>query len=303
MTSHEVVRRRLLLTGAVSTAVVGAGAVGVWSGVVPGRSRVREALGVGQVRADVPDAGAGQPVFATFFSRARDREVGWGFAVPPGQEVVGLPVVIVLHGRGDDARAAFDHLGVHEFLAQHVAGGGAPFGVASVDGGSTYYHPRADGDDALTMIGSELLPLLAEVGFDTSRLGAAGWSMGGFGALLLAREAGAGRFAAPGHLLAAAASSPALFASAGATSPGSFDDAADFQRWGALAGDPGVRGVALTVSCGVDDPFREQTQRYREACAPTPEGGIADGAHDMDYWRSVLPAQLAFLGSHLYAGQ
>ena len=117
------------------------------------------------------------------------------------------------------------------------------------------------------MLEDELLPRLADRGFDTRRIGVMGYSMGGFGALLIAREASHGRFGRPGQVVAAAASSPALFASA--TSAGSFDDAEDYQRWGALATRPDVNGVALSVSCGLADPFCAQTKRYRarSSCA------------------------------------
>ena len=289
-------RRALLATGA-GALVAGGAAVALE--VRPVRSRIRSTLGIGQVAEPVPSAGAGDPVFATFASAARGRDVAWGWATPPGVAPGGLPVLLVLHGRGDDARAAFTRLGVHQFLAAHVAGGGSPLAVVSVDGGSTYWHPRANGDDPLAMLRGELFPRLLDTGFDLSRWAVAGWSMGGFGALLLAREVTAGRFPASGELVAAAAGSPALFASAGATSAGSFDDAADWREFGDLVPDPATGPVALSVSCGVDDPFREQTEAYRAACDPAPAGGIGDGAHTTGYWRSLVPGWLRFVDARL----
>ncbi|MCE0534618.1 esterase family protein [Kineosporia rhizophila] len=243
----------------------------------------------------LPGVGGAEPKFKTFDSSARGKPVTYGWATPPDHEPDGLPVVLVLHGRGDDAHSAFDSLAAHEFLAQHVANGGAPVGIASVDGGETYWHPRADGDDPLAMISGELLPRLGEIGFDTGRLSLLGYSMGGFGALMLAREASNGRFGAPGQLVAAAASSPALFARASVTSAGSFDDAEDFERWGDLAADPDVGDLPLSVSCGADDPFRAETERYCKACDPAPAGSLGEGGHDHGYWRSLLPDQLVFL--------
>jgi S-formylglutathione hydrolase FrmB len=149
------------------------------------------------------------------------------------------------------------------------------------------------------MLSGELLPRLADTGFDLTRWAVAGWSMGGFGALLLARESTAGRFRAPGRLVAAAAGSPALFASAAATSAGSFDDAADWREFGDLVTAPGTGDVALSVSCGVDDPFRERTEAYRAACDPVPEGGIGDGDHSPGYWRSLVPGWLDLAARHL----
>lgn len=88
--------------------------------------------------------------------------------------------------------------------------------------------------------------------------------------------------------------SPALFASAGASAAGAFDDAADWAEFGDLVTDPGTGTVALAVSCGRDDPFRGETERYREACDPVPAGGIGDGAHTFGYWCSLVPGWLRF---------
>ena len=73
------------------------------------------------------------------------------------------------------------------------------------------------------MITDELLPMLAARGLDTDPIGLWGWSLGGFGALLLASNLG------PSHVAAVAASSPALWATFSATQPGTFDDEADFE--------------------------------------------------------------------------
>jgi S-formylglutathione hydrolase FrmB len=170
--------------------------------------------------------------------------------------------------------------------------------VVSVDGGDAYWHPRRDGDDPLTMITDELMPRLAARDLATQRIGVLGYSMGGYGALMLARESEADRLGGL-RVAAAAASSPALFASAGASAPGAFDDAADWARWGDLAAHPRVRHTPLSVSCGTSDPFAEQTRRYRAHCTTAPAGGLGPGRHDGGYWRSLLPDQLAFLADHL----
>ena len=97
----------------------------------------------------------------------------------------------------------------------------------TVDGGDTYWHRRADGDDPVGMIIHEVLPRLATAGLRTGRIGISGDSMGGYGALLLAeglaeRLAGAAASvtsAPPGSAAgkqpqpaAVAALSPAIFA-------------------------------------------------------------------------------------------
>jgi S-formylglutathione hydrolase FrmB len=299
--SARRVSRRTLLLGASATAIVGvAGAfAGVETGVLPGRPSVDRALGLGEVDIPVPSGDVGPVTYRSFRSVRRGTDVTWGLGLPPdGGER--LPVVLVLHGRGADAHSGFTALHLQAFLADHVRRGRQPLALVSVDGADRYWHPRASGDDPLGMITSELLPRVAEQGMDVHRIGVTGWSMGGYGSLLMARESEQGRL---GGLVvaAAAASSPALFASFASSSPGAFDDAADWRRWGDLAAHPGVRSTPLRVCCGTSDPFAEQTRVYRRRCHVAPEGGLGAGRHDDGYWRSLLPGHLDFLGRHLTA--
>lgn len=272
--SGPLSRRRLLLGGAGALVIGGAGLLAT--------SGPADAI-----------------AYATFASRARGGPVTWGLSVPPGVSARGLPVVLVLHGRGRDAHAAFDLLAMHRFVAAHVRSGGAPLAAVSVDGGSdTYWHPREGGDDPLAMITDELVPRLADAGLRTSSIAVTGWSMGGYGALLMARESGAGRLRGL-RVAAASAASPALYPSYDASAAGAFDSADDWARWGALARRPGVTGVPLQVSCGTSDPFADQTRVYRSHARPTPAGGLSAGRHEGGYWRSLVPGQLRFLAGHL----
>lgn len=274
---------------------------GVESGRLPGRVLLDRALDRGDVQVGAPSGPAGDVAYSTFASRARGGPVAWGLSVPPGVSARGLPVVLVLHGRGRDAHAAFDLLAMHRFVAAHVRSGGAPLAVVSVDGGSdTYWHPRESGGDPLVMITDELVPRLADAGLHTASIAVTGWSMGGYGALLMARESSAGRLGGL-RVAAASAASPALFATYAASAPGAFDSAADWARWGALARRPGVTGVPLQVSCGTSDPFADQTRVYRSHCRPAPAGGLSAGRHDGGYWRSLVPGQLRFVAGHLAA--
>jgi S-formylglutathione hydrolase FrmB len=295
-----VLSRRGLLVGASAVLAAGvAGGVGVEEGVLPGRLTVAKALGRCDVDAPVPDVATGPLERSTFRSARGGREVAWTLALPPGHPADGLPVALVLHGRGDDDRTAFDVLGLHRFLAAHVAAGGPPFALAAAAGGQGYWHPRADGDDPLGMLVDELLPRLRQRGLRTERIGALGWSMGGYGALLLARQSG--RDALGGsRVVAAAAASPALFRSAAETVAGAFDDAADFARWGDLTHHPDVpAGTDLMVACGTSDPFADPTRAYRAAVVPEPAGALGPGCHTAGYWRSQAAAQIAFLGRRL----
>jgi hypothetical protein len=290
----------LLAGGGAVAGVLAAAFAGVETGVLPGRPSVDRALGLGEVDVPAPSGDVGPVTYRSFRSARRGTSVTWGLGLPPGGAVEGLPVVLVLHGRGADAHSGFTALHLQSFLAQHVRGGGRPFALVSVDGGDRYWHPRGSGDDPLGMITDELLPRVAELGPRVDRIGVTGWSMGGYGSLMMARESEHGRL---GGLVvaAAAASSPALFASFAASSPGSFDGAEDWRRWGDLAAHPDVASTPLRVCCGTSDPFAEQTRVYRRRCRRTPEGGLGAGRHDNGYWRSLLPGHLDFLGRHLTA--
>ena len=75
---------------------------------------------------------------------------------------------------------------------------------------------------AVTMVLDELLPMLDSQDLDTSRVAFLGWSMGGYGALLLGGRLG------PARTAAIVAVSPALWLSSGASAPGAFDGPEDF---------------------------------------------------------------------------
>ena len=301
-----MVSRRTFLLGALgSVLLAGTGSVvAIEEGVVPGRNRLAGLTGACDVDAAPPTGAVGVITSGRFSSSARRRDVGWSLALPPGHSAAGLPVALVLHGRGGDHSTGFAQLRLHEFLAAYVRAGGRSFALAAADGGNGYWHPRSDGDDPLGMLSNEFLPMLTKLGLRTDAIGAIGWSMGGFGALLLAREAHRGTLtrdqAAPRISVAvAAASSPALFASYASSAGGAFDNAADFARYGDLTSQPDVGTTPLYVACGANDAFTQETKRYRANASPTPAGDISKGCHTNGYWRSVAAAQLSFIGSHL----
>lgn len=287
-------RRRLLGGTAVGLGLAAAGAAGVESGLLPGRSRVYAGLGLNGPGAGVPTASPGAMVSGSFDSAARRTTVGWSIAFPPGaQPGASLPVVVALHGRFVDRTTLFgDRIGLDRFLA---AAGGPSYAIAAVDGGDTYWHPRASGEDAGAMVTDEFLPLLADRGLRTERIGLYGYSMGGYGVLRLAGLLG------PGRVAAVVAVSPALWTSAGATAPDAFDDAEDFARSDVLGRQDQLRGIAVRVDCGRGDGFAPAVRRYVDGFAADhrPAGGFQPGGHDEPYWRSVAPVELAFLQQHL----
>lgn len=284
------------LAGIGAAAAGGTGLTLVDQGVLPGKVRLDRALGrCGDL--PVPPAATTTVRTLTLRSARRRTDVAVTIVPPsPGAALDGMPVAIALHGNGGTGAATVRGSALDRYLPHAVAHGGVPpFAVVAVDGGGdTYWHARANGDDPLAMIVDELLPLLREQGADVGRVGVIGWSMGGYGALLLARRLG------PARTAAAVASSPALFrshADARASNPRAFDGPDDFARNDVFAGLDGLRGIPLRVDCGTSDPFAPMARRLRDRLRP--EGGMSGGCHDGAYWRRRLPGQLAFLGRHL----
>ncbi len=294
-------RRQLLIGGASSAALAvvgGAGGYGlVEDGVLPGKLRLDRMLGACGTRPPIPKVTPGAVVSGSFRSAARrGDEVGWSVAYPPGADPhAPLDVCVALHGRGGDHRFPFDFLPVQYVLADAVDRGATrPFAIAAVDGGSaTNWHRRADGDDPEAMVTQELLPLLERRGLRTDRIGLWGWSLGGYGALLLASRLG------PSRVAAVAASSPAIWRRYADVEAGTFDDAADFARNDLFGRIGALDAVPLRIDCGTDDPFASAVRTFRRRLTVAPAGGLTSGCHDGAFWSRAAPAELAFLGAHL----
>lgn len=299
-----------------AAAAIAAGAYGlVEAGALPGKYRLATALGECGSAPPPPPAGlAPGRLETTFRSAYRHRTVRMVTLIPAGlASARGLGVVVALHELGGDAGTEADRLATGMASARERG-----FAVLTVDGGSTYWHRRADGDDPLGMIINEVLPRAAARGLRTGHIGIVGNSMGGYGALLLAERLGAGRGqrgpgpapALPGSTwpgaAAVAAASPAIFSSyadARAADRRAFDSQGDFARNNVFAGLGALRRVPAWVDCGSSDPFAAITTQFRSRLEqltghPAP-GGIEPGCHDNAFWARGLPAELQFLGRHL----
>jgi S-formylglutathione hydrolase FrmB len=290
--SGAMVTRRAFL--AAAGGAVAAAAVGV-AVEQPGVRRWAVGLVDPEPRAPAPSSAPGPLTSGVLESRARGREVAWRVAYPPGhREGDVLPVALVLHGRGGNQDSAFSDLALDGYLADVVAPGARPFALASVDGGDHgYWHARRDGDDPQTMLTDEFVPLLSRHGLVTSRVAVLGWSMGGYGALLLAETAG------PSRIAAVAADSPALWLRAADSASGAFDGAADFAAHDVFARRSRLAGIPVRIACGDRDPFCPAVREFVTGVPDLAGTDFSTGEHTNTYWRRTAPAQLRFLASAL----
>ena len=214
-------------------------------------------------------------------SRAVGETLSVNVVVPDGG-AEGRPLLVFLHGRGSgEDSILYDEL----FAALEDQGDQAPLIATPYGGEASYWHDRDDGAWG-EWVTDEVIPRVQrEFDADPDRVAIGGISMGGFGALDLARL-GVGAFCAvAGH-------SPALWLGAGETAEGAFDDAEDFAAHDVVAAassDPGpYLEQPVWLDVGDEDPFRPGI----EAAADALEASGADldfhvwpGGHETDYWK------------------
>ncbi|MDQ1594171.1 MAG: hypothetical protein QOH40_727 [Arthrobacter pascens] len=251
------------------------------------------AYAVTQCTASYPSVAMGRGSFVSRFRPAA--ATYWSIATPviPGRSRTDFPLALFLHGLGGNNQGIFDVLEAHEVLRRHLFIGGTPFAIASVDGGDTWWHRRADGSDTQSMLVHEFVPFLGSQGYDLGRIGLFGLSMGGFGALLLASQ---GRL--PG-IRAVAAMSPAVWERYHEQIEGAFDGPADFAAHDVFSFRPRLAAVPKRIDCGTEDDLFATVRHYASALPGVVEGGFRPGGHDAQYWRAILPDVLSFLGNHL----
>ena len=217
------------------------------------------------------------------------REVHWQLAMPEGHDSR-TPVVVVLHGKGGDASHAFRIVHVQDHARANR------LSVASVDGGDFYWHARRAGVDTGAMVVEDFLPLVRrETGY-AGKLAFLGWSMGGYGSLLLASQLG------PDRVGAVVAESAALWTEPGASAPGAFDDREDFEAHDVFAPQrlEVLRQIPVRLDCGRSDPFVAGNRAFATAL-PSAELTVDEGGHTGEYWRDHAGRQLRWVAEQLRA--
>jgi enterochelin esterase-like enzyme len=267
--------------------------------VLPGRGLLDRFDGACTVaRPALNFAPLGPAYSGTFYSRARQRTVGYTIAYPPGHRPGDeLPLVIMLHGHGGDHTNALARMTPAQAVALTVAGRPLPpVAMVTVDGGGGYWNPHP-GDDPMAMVIDELIPLCRGrgLGRPPHRIATMGISMGGYGALLFAEKF-------RGLIAAAAAISPAIwtsYAQARAVNAGAYASAAAFAANDAVTHTSALAGIPVRVAAGYDDPFYPGVQALAREL---PAGAVVDfstGCHNADFFVAQEPPSLAFLARHL----
>jgi enterochelin esterase-like enzyme len=290
----KLTRRRVLVGGAATIAAAGAGAIA--TGLVAPRVVINRVLRNCGETGRIPPRSASVLVDGELTSRHVEDPAGWTLAWPPSLRP-GQPaaVCVCLHSRGGNHRNATDSIHLHDFIAEAATAGVAPFAIASIDGGDRYWHSRTDGNDPLALVLEDFLPFLAShhgLGGNERSTAVAGWSMGGYGALLAAETA-------PERFVAVVAAGPAITRTRGGVPGDAFDGDADFAAHDVFARANRLRTLSVRIDCGSEDPFSDAARGFARSLESPPVTDFSKGCHDSNYWRRVAPDQVRFLSAAL----
>lgn len=216
--------------------------------------------------------------------------------VVPANAGDGRPLLVWLHGRNGTEDSELRNEAMYSGLAN--AGRRAPVIALPYGGKASYWHNRRDGrwDDYVMR---EVIPTVERrFHTDPHRVAIAGISMGGYGALEIARRH-------PRRFCAAGGHSPAIWQTGGETAAGAFDDAQDFARHdlvGTARSHAGAWGrTLLWVDAGASDPFQPGDHAFIRALRAGGKRVDAHltwpGGHEHSYWQRHWRRYVAF-----YAG-
>ena len=296
-------RRRFLKLGVAGAGTLVAGGAALFElvdqGVLPGKATLDKIDGACDVPHPPLDFSALGPSYSRrFYSHARNQEVGYTIAYPPGHKPGDrLPLVVMLHGEGGDHASGVGALAPAEAVALHVDGAPLrPMAIVTVDGGRGYWNPHP-GDDPMGMVVNELLPLCRRLGLGRApdKVGALGISMGGYGALLFAEKF-------PHLFGAVAAIGPAVwtsYAHANGVNSDAYASPAAFASADVVTHARSLAGIPVRVASGNDDPFHPGVVALAKVL---PQGAVVElsaGCHSGSFFLQQTPPSLAFLSRHL----
>jgi S-formylglutathione hydrolase FrmB len=239
-----------------------------------------------------PDRHGAQISHFTIESRYVHRELETT-VILPAHAHAGRPLLVFLHGRGGDQDSELRNGALFKGLAR--LGRRAPVIAFPNGGGSSYWHDRRSGDWFRYVTREVIGAVERRYHTDRRRVAIGGISMGGFGALDIARLR-------PGKFCAVGAHSPAIWQTGAQTAAGAFDDARDFRHndvVGVAQMRPGLFvGPRLWLDAGVRDPFRPGDRAFVSAleAAHVPVSAHLGwhGGHESGYWHRHWPTYLKF---------
>jgi S-formylglutathione hydrolase FrmB len=197
------------------------------------------------------------------------------------------PLLVLLHWRGGTPDML---LSSELFAGLAKLGPQAPLVVMPNDDRLSFFHNRRDGRWADYIVHEVIPAAVRRLGADPSRVAIGGTSMGGFGALDIARLW-------PGRFCAVGAHSPAIFTSARATMAKSFDGPSDFAQHDLLALDPSYGKTPVWIDVGSQDRFRAADVRLASELGVRPH--VWPGKHGSRYWRDHMASYLRFYADAL----
>jgi S-formylglutathione hydrolase FrmB len=233
--------------------------------------------------------GSGANEHFTVESRLVGRSLEQAVFVPSG-DTKGRPLLVLLHGRSSspDSMAkksiseAIDKLGSR-----------APVVVFANGGDHSYYHNRADGRWGSYILDEVIPAAVRKYDLDGKRVAIGGFSMGGFGALDLARFR---RFCAVGG------HSSAMWRTGGETPQGAFDHAEDFEQNDVIelaAANPHLYGDAkVWIDIGTEDPFRSANEELARRLSGE-RFVLWKGDHDFSHFERDAPRVMKFYADAL----
>jgi S-formylglutathione hydrolase FrmB len=221
-----------------------------------------------------------------FHSRLLRRTLHEVAVVPRGRR--GRPLLVLLHGRSMPPNGLLSDAFFRELRR---LGPRAPVVLFPDGGDHSYWHNRRDGPWGSYVLREAIPDAILRFDADGSRVAIGGVSMGGFGALDLARLA-------PQRFCAVGAHSAALWLTGGSTPAGAFDDAADFARHDVISSPFPFHGP-VWIDVGRSDPFLASDGEF--AAAHHLRFHVWPGGHGDSYWAKHLRAYVRFYAQALHS--
>ena len=233
--------------------------------------------------------GSGANEHFTVESKLLGRSLEQAVYVPSGS-TKGKPLLLLLHGRSSSP----DSMAKKSFVeALDELGSRAPVVVFANGGDHSYYHNRADGPWGSYILDEVIPAAVRKYGLDSRRVAIGGFSMGGFGALDLARFR---------HFCAVGGHSPAMWRTGGETPQGAFDDAEDFEQNDVIEAAVANRHLypraKVWIDVGTDDPFRSADEELARRLSGE-RFVLWKGDHDISHLERDAPQVMKFYADAL----